>query len=70
MLFRLFDIHEYKPKENDPDMLVCLCGNTKNIHQHIWENYKDITDSKTRNVIGKLLKCQKCGDLKEFKLTY
>ena len=68
MLFRLFHIHEYKPKENDPDMLVCLCGKTQDTHRHIWENYKDVVSS--GNKIGKILKCQKCGDLKEFKLTY
>jgi hypothetical protein len=57
-----FHTHSFLPSYRDPEMLYCMCGKTKDIHRHSWVETADLrADGK---VLGKLLKCEKCGELK------
>lgn len=58
----MFHKHFFK-ESNNPEVLYCYCGAIKNIHQHIWVNDSDILNIREKT-IGTVLKCSKCGDLK------
>lgn len=50
------------------EKLFCRCGLIKDIHRHIWEFYKEAEKQNTliNCIIERIfiLRCTKCGDLK------
>lgn len=69
----MFHTHFFTQSEKDPEILYCRCGETKDIHRHLWvESHQIETESIiTNNVIriSKVLKCKICGDMKIVKLS-
>ena len=59
----LFHTHYFKPSEKDPEILYCHCGQTKDIHRHIWEEIANLV--RADKIKGTVLKCKICGDLKK-----
>ncbi len=66
MIITMFHTHLFTPSEKDSDILYCRCGQTRDLHRHIWEEVDDIFKMRLgeKHTIGRLLKCKVCGDLK------
>lgn len=62
----MFHTHFFKESLKDPEIIFCHCGETRDLHRHIWEAYENISSAGIK--IGKVLRCKICGDLKEFSV--
>ncbi len=65
----LFHSHYFSPSDKDKEILYCPCGETKDIHRHIWEVFSEINElsqlfQEGKRKIGNRLKCKICGELK------
>jgi hypothetical protein len=65
----IFHTHYFKPSEKNSEILYCTCGDTKDIHRHLWELHREIISNYSGKVIGNVKKCSVCGEHKNFKLT-
>lgn len=67
----IFHTHFFKESQKDPEILYCHCGAIRDLHRHIWEMNSIITEQAPsfttgKRNIGRILKCQICGELKGF----
>ena len=69
----LFHTHFFKESQKDPEILFGHCGETRDLHRHVWEMDALITEKSSayaeghRN-IGRTLKCKICGKLEVFEI--
>jgi len=64
-----FNQHEHFFNElQGKDKIYCRCGEIRDTHEHEWNKATDLLNRRNE-IIGAVLKCVKCGDLKNHHLT-
>lgn len=60
----LFHSHVFL-QSNEPLTIYCMCGKTKDLHRHEFEEIEAIADKSngSKRLVGYVLKCKMCGIL-------
>ena len=59
----LFHTHNFSPTSDDMH-IYCRCGANNSLHEHKWIKDREIFNNNNTKIVGLILKCEQCGELK------